>query len=86
MVQTAFLMVCSLAVAERKNDGTKTVAVNVDLGKVEHRMAGGIGASWHAIRKQLPGHRGSAWGANPPLEYEKAWRQIYQHASWLGLD
>ena len=60
--------------------------VRVDLGQAERRMAGGIGASWHAIRKDLPGPRGSAWGANPPLDNAAAWQQLQHHAAWLGLD
>jgi hypothetical protein len=31
-------------------------------------------------------HGGSAWGANPPAEDTHAWRQIWRHADWLGLD
>jgi len=54
---------------------------------VINTMRGGIGASWHAIEKPIPvGHGGSGWGAYPPAEDERAWEQIYQHASWLGLD
>jgi hypothetical protein len=54
-------------------------------------MRGGFGASWHAIEQPIPvegdhSHGGSAWGANPPAENNKAWRQIYRHADWLGLD
>lgn len=50
-------------------------------------MRGGIGASWHAIEQPIAiGHGGSGWGAYPPAEDERAWEQIYRHASWLGLD
>ncbi len=50
-------------------------------------MRGGIGASWHAIEQPIPiGHGGSGWGAYPAAEDERAWQQIYRHASWLGLD
>ena len=61
-------------------------------------MAGGIGASWHAISEdsidegpeyrwalRIPNARGSAWGGNPPVTDTAAWRQIFRHASWLGL-
>jgi hypothetical protein len=69
---------------------TKTatvVKINVDASKVINTMRGGIGASWHAIEKPIPiGHGGSAWGAYPPAEDDRAWQQIYRHASWLGLD
>lgn len=60
--------------------------VRVDTGRAERTMAGGIGADWHAIRRDLPGARTSAWGANPPLDNAVAWRQIQDHAAWLGLD
>ncbi len=61
-------------------------------------MAGGIGASWHAISQdsidespeykwalRYKNSRGSAWGGNPPVTDTEAWEQIYSHASWLGL-
>ena len=61
-------------------------------------MAGGIGASWHAISEdsidespeykwalRYKNSRGSAWGGNPPVTDTGAWEQIYKHASWLGL-
>jgi hypothetical protein len=73
--------------------------VEVDGDKPLHTMRGGLGASWHAIEKPMPvtpggdpqfggivSHGGSGWGANPPAEDDKAWRQIYQHADWLGFD
>jgi hypothetical protein len=61
-------------------------------------MAGGIGASWHAISEdsidesaeykwalRYKNSRGSAWGGNPPATNASAWEQIYRHAGWLGL-
>ncbi len=75
--------VLAIAVAAALAD---EAAVRVDLGQAERKMAGGIGASWHAIRKDVPSARTSAWGANPPLDNAAAWRQIQEHASWLGLD
>ena len=74
-----------------------TVAVNVDCGHVVNTMRGGMGASWHAIEATIPynvkhptftsySHGGSGWGGYPPAEDERAWRQIYRHADWLGLD
>ncbi len=61
-------------------------------------MAGGIGASWHAISQdsidespeykwalRYKNNRGSAWGGNPPVTNKEAWEQIYRHASWLGM-
>ena len=78
---------------------TNEVTITVDAGKVVHMMRGGIGASWHAIGPtvfyypDLIGRDnrtclGSAFGGNPPLrpEYEPAWRDLLQHARWLGLD
>ncbi len=63
------------------------------------RMAGGIGASWHAIRVEYKHDektpykydvrhscpQGSAVGANPPLD-SAAWGDIERCARWLGLD
>jgi len=60
--------------------------IRVDAQAAAYRMAGGIGASWHAEQKVKPGHRGSAWGGNPPLDNAKAWKQVGDHARWLGLD
>ncbi|MHC4123163.1 MAG: hypothetical protein ACYSSI_06275 [Planctomycetota bacterium] len=92
-----FVTLSSILFAQSKNSESKfgipetascsrSATVSIELGKVTHKMAGGIGASWHAICKDLPGHRGSAWGANFPLANETAWQQIYQHASWLGMN
>jgi len=73
------------------------IIVNPDLPK--YKMAGGIGASWHAISKdkideseeykwalRYKNSRGSAWGGNPPVTDSLAWDQIYYYAKWLGLD
>jgi hypothetical protein len=64
-------------------------------------MAGGIGASWHAIRKHTDLSRGSKkykWGArasapqgsavggNPPLDSTAAWKDIERLGTWLGMD
>lgn len=67
------------------------VRLAVDAGRVVHTMRGGFGASWHAIEQPIPvqgdrSHGGSAWGANPPAEDTRAWRQICRQADWLGLD
>ena len=67
------------------------VEITVDASRVRHTMRGGFGASWHAIEQPLPvvgnlSHGGSAWGANPPASDNRAWREIYRHADWLGLD
>ena len=68
--------------------------IRIDLSNVKHWMAGGAGASWHAMGptaywyKNLPGRlnrnsRGSGWGGNPPLEYQEAWSDLKTHARWL---
>ncbi len=68
-----------------------------DLRQPFHQMAGGIGANWHAIGPHafwydgLIGRRnrtsrGSAWGGNPPVTHEQAWRDILRHALWLGFN
>jgi hypothetical protein len=67
------------------------VTVSLDCAQVRHVMRGGIGASWHAIETPIPvengrSHGGSGWGGYPPAEESRAWRQIYRHADWLGLD
>jgi len=73
--------------------------IKIDASKITHAMKGGMGASWHAINKELPlnnekykypvrgdSPRGSAYGGNPPVSDISAWKQIQDHASWLGLD
>ncbi|HUT32008.1 MAG TPA: hypothetical protein VNE39_00895 [Planctomycetota bacterium] len=78
------LLAAALALAAAA--GADEAVVRIDLGKAERTMAGGIGTSWHAIRASVPGARSSAWGANPRLDNALAWRQIQDHAAWLGLD
>lgn len=71
--------------------------ISVDCGKTLNTMRGGLGVSWHAMETLIPygekhpvftsySHGGSGLGGYPPAEDEPAWQQIYQHASWLGLD
>jgi hypothetical protein len=56
-------------------------AIRIQVGKtVQHTMAGGAGASWHAIGPTAYFYgvdsrnvKGSAWGGNPPVEYLPAW-------------
>ena len=75
------------------------VTVKIQTHSPIHTMKGGLGASWHAIRKEgvykdpdwdYPARegdpRGSALQGNPPLANTKAWDQLYKHASWLGLN
>lgn len=77
-----------------------TLRLRVLLDTTVYTMAGGIGASWHAIRADLepPGEgpflfeprtlapRGSAVGGNPPLNDEAAWGDLLRAADWLGLN
>jgi len=78
--------------------GQDTVIVKIHSDQEKYRMAGGIGASWHAISEdsidespeykwalRYKNSRGSAWGGNPPVTNNRAWEQIYKHASWLGF-
>ncbi|MGB8317474.1 MAG: cellulase family glycosylhydrolase [Ignavibacteriaceae bacterium] len=71
----------------------------VNSAQVIHEMKGGIGASWHALSKEIPlnnekydypvrliNSRGSAYGGNPPAENNSAWEQINYYAKWLGLN
>ena len=73
--------------------------VEVFTSEIQHTMQAGLGASWHAISKDIPlnnelykypvrtnNSRGSAWGGNPPVTDTEAWKQIKEHASWLGLN
>ena len=75
------------------------MAIRIDAAHTIHTMAGGMGASWHALGPTVywyedllgPGRinrtsRGSAFGGNPPLSYTKAWDDLLSHARWLGLD
>ncbi len=75
------------------------VNLQVDAGDVIHTMKGGIGASWHAMIHEIPlenekydypvrhtNPRGSAFAGNPPLADTAAWKQVYDHASWLGMN
>jgi hypothetical protein len=77
---------------------TKNADINIDTSRIVYKMAGGIGASWHAISEdtidespeykwanRTKNNRGSAWGGNPPVTHNEAWEQIYRHASWLGM-
>ena len=72
--------------------------ISVNANTERYKMAGGIGASWHAISLDsidvspeykwalhYKNSRGSAWGGNPPVTDTNGWAQICKHASWLGL-
>jgi len=75
--------------------------VKVDVSHIHHTMRGGMGASWHAIIKELheipvdetykypliyDQNRGSGFAGNPPISDTSAWRQVEQYASWLGMN
>lgn len=75
------------------------INLHVDANSVIYTLKGGIGASWHAMVNEIPlenekydypvrfiNPRGSAYAGNPPLTDTAAWRQLYHHASWLGLN
>ena len=97
----ALLLLPALAWDARGQTGNGPVPppaeIRIDTATVEHTMAGGAGASWHAmgpeaywykdlITRMNRNSRGSAWGGNPPLEYTEAWSDLSRHARWLGLD
>jgi hypothetical protein len=79
--------------------GSETVNVTVE-GTVKHTMAGGLGASWHAIGPTgyfydggvrgsdgyMRNIRGSAWGGTPLVNHESQWQDMRRHFQWLGLD
>ncbi len=61
--------------------------------RIQHTMAGGMGASWHAIGPTAYFYgtdsrniKGSAWGGTPPANYAQQWDDMQKHFQWLGLD
>ena len=73
--------------------------IEINADEVLHTMRGGIGASWHAMSKDIPlenekydypvrfqNPRGSAYGGNPPVSETDSWDQMCRHATWLGLN
>ncbi len=94
---TGILLLCFVVLCLQPKLRAGSTEVTVHLDQVMHTMAGGMGASWHAIGPEpfwytnLYGRvnrwaRGSAFGANPPLSYTNAWNSILRHARWLGMD
>ena len=92
IIWVLILFLASISCSHEKAD------IEIDIQKPVYRMAGGIGASWHAISQdkidespeykwalRYKNNRGSAWGGNPPVTDMEAWEQIYSHASWLGM-
>jgi len=78
---------------------TNFINIKIDAHSVIHQMKGGIGASWHSMVNEIPlenekyafpvraeNPRGSGYAGNPPLSDTAAWRQLTNHAKWLGLD
>lgn len=95
-ITTTLLII--LAIIEISCTSQDYTRISVNAGTERYRMAGGIGASWHAISLdsidvspeykwalRYKNSRGSAWGGNPPVTDTIGWDQIYNHASWLGL-
>ncbi len=93
------LTVGFLSLTNVNNKNNNMINIEINLNEIAHEMAGGIGASWHAISKEIPlqnekydypvrevNPRGSAYGGNPPVSNTDAWQQIYKHAEWLGLN
>jgi hypothetical protein len=75
------------------------IKIRVNADRTLHAMASGIGASWHALSREIPlenegyehparerNPRGSAYGGNPAVSDRRAWLQLERHARWLGLD
>ncbi len=61
--------------------------IKIDFTNPVHTMQGGVGASWHAIEKPAPlPLYVNGRGGNPPFEDTDAWDQLYNHATWLGMD
>ncbi|HAM11368.1 MAG: hypothetical protein A2X05_13105 [Bacteroidetes bacterium GWE2_41_25] len=92
LVLAGFLFVLCSSCSSDKAD------ININADQVRYKMAGGIGASWHAISEdtideapeykwalRYKNSRGSAWGGNPPVTNTEAWQQIFKHAGWLGF-
>ena len=63
--------------------GLTPAVIRIDAGVVKHIMAGGAGASWHAMGpeaywypnltdRENRNSRGSGWGGNPPLAYKES--------------
>jgi hypothetical protein len=71
--------------------GEPELSLTADFKQPIRVLRGGLGASWHAMETSIPvvagrSHGGSGWGGYPPAGDDAAWRQIYRHAEWLGLD
>ena len=89
----------TLAAAAAAEPEWHVITIRIDPHRTRHVMASGIGASWHALSREIPleneryahpareeNPRGSAYGGNPPVSDTQAWLQLERHARWLGLD
>jgi hypothetical protein len=99
MSKLPFICALVCAAAACSHPEMKTARIDADVGRVLHTLRGGLGASWHAISRDFPldnhlyrypareeNSRGSAWGGNPPVSDTAAWRQVKDHATWLGMN
>ena len=75
----------------------QATGIFIDATSVIRTMAGGAGASWHAmgptafwyeglICRDNHHARGSGFGGNPPVSYTAAWNDLSNEARWLGFD
>lgn len=93
------MLFCYSGFSQNAETSNRKTSIVVNPGIMRYKMAGGIGASWHAISKDKidegkeykwalreKNSRGSAWGGNPPVTDSLAWDQTYKFAEWLGLD
>ena len=94
-----FVLYASMLMNTVLQSNTPSVDITVQTAQPIYTMAGGIGASWHALSEDRPlenekydfpvrlvNPRGSGYGGNPPVSAADQWEQLYRHASWLGLD
>ena len=92
------MLLVALLFLALNTSGQDTLDITIHSEQIRYKMAGGIGASWHAISEdsidegpeykwalRYANSRGSAWGGNPPVTNASVWDQIYKHADWLGL-
>ena len=92
------ILIIILMCITMKSNAQVPTSIVIHSDQEKYKMAGGIGASWHAISKdsidesseyewalRRSNSRGSAWGGNPTITDTRAWKQIYEYASWLGL-
>ncbi len=90
------LAVAGTRAAQAGDEADRALPIRVDTARTRHIMAGGLGASWHAIGPtpswygDLDGRenricRGSGFGGYPPLGFTRAWDDLRAHARWLGL-